>query len=80
MRKGRVLKAQPKYSTPEKVAFAVGRTILGALVGGFLFLGSSWVWEWNAYLLLFFTVTGALAALFLGNRFFEWVKDNWWWT
>ena len=62
------------------VAIAIGRLILGMFVGGFLYLGSWYVWEWNSFLLAFFTITGGLAGMFLGDRFFEWVKENWWWT
>ncbi len=62
-----------------RVLSAIGRFVLRMFIGGFLFLGSWYVWEWNLFLFLFFTVTGGLACLILGDKFVEWVKENWWW-
>ncbi len=61
-----------------RVLCAIGRFVLGALIGGFLFLGSWYVWEWNLYLFGFFTIAGGLAAVIFGDRFFEFVKEHWW--
>lgn len=61
----------------EATALGVARFVLGAFLAGFVYLcvvGGMSRWErWEVWLLVAFLLSGGLAGLFIGDRFFGWI-------
>jgi len=60
-----------------RIAFALGRAFLGALLGALLWIGCcasfvpEWQWPYDPLYMLLFALVCALLAVMIGNRFFD---------